>query len=102
MDISWFQQDGPTWHRAIETIDLLNGQFGDTVISRNGFLWAYVEFMFYADKPTTLETLEVNINRVINEARSEVFQKVVYNWTDQMRFVTISRGGYVPRIIFKT
>ena len=58
--------------------------------------------MVYADKPTSLKALEVNINRPINEIRPKLLEKVVKNWTDQMRFVTISRGGHIPEIIFKT
>ena len=48
--------------------------------------------MVYADKPTTLEAFEDNINQVIDEIRPEISEKVIKNWTDRMRFVTISRG----------
>ena len=58
--------------------------------------------MVYADKPITLEALEVNINRAINEIRPEILEKVDKNWTDQMRFSTISHGDHVPEIIFET
>ena len=58
--------------------------------------------MVYADKPTTLKALEANINRAINEIRPEILDKVVKNWTDRMRLVTISHGGHMPEIIFKT
>ena len=57
--------------------------------------------MVYVDKPTTLEALEVNINWAINEIRPEILENVVKNWTDRIRFVTISRGGHMPEIIFK-
>ena len=58
--------------------------------------------MVYADKSTTLEALEVNINRGINEIIPEILEKMVKNWTDQMSFVTINRGGHMPEIISKT
>ena len=58
--------------------------------------------MVYADKPTTLEALEVNINRAINEIMLEILEKVDKNWTDWIRFVTISHGGHMPEIIFKS
>ena len=93
-------------------------QFSDNVISINGpvnwpprscdltpqdyFFWGYVESMVYADKPTTMVALKVNINRAINEIRPEMLEKVTKNWTDRMRFETISRGGHMPKIIFKT
>ena len=66
------------------------------------FLWESVKSMVYADIPTTLKALEVYINLVINEIRPEIFEKVVKNWTNQMRFVTTSLGGHMPEIIFKT
>ena len=82
---SWFQQNGATYHTVIETINLLKGQFEDNVISTNGsvnwplrscdltpsdyFLWGNAISMVYVDKQTTLEALEVNINRVVNERR---------------------------------
>ena len=57
--------------------------------------------MIYADKPTTLEALKVNIDWPINGISPEIFWKVVKNWTDSMRFVTSSRGGHMPEIILK-
>ena len=58
--------------------------------------------MVNADKPTILETMEVNINRAINEIRPVILEKVVKSWTDRMRFVTISHGGPILEITFKT
>ena len=58
--------------------------------------------MVYADKPTTLEALEFNINGAINVIRPDILEKVVKNQTDQMRFLTISRGGHMLEIILKT
>ena len=96
----------------------LKGQFGDNFISRNGpvnwpliscdltttdyFLWGYVRSMVYADKPTTLETLDININRDIDEVRPEILEKVIQNWTDRMRFVRISCGNHMPEISYET
>ena len=34
--IVWFQQDGATCHTANETINLLEGNFGERIISRHG------------------------------------------------------------------
>ena len=61
------------------------------VISRNGpvdwpprscdltppdyFCSVYIKSMVYADKPTTLEALEVNINRAINEIDQNYWKK---------------------------
>ena len=57
--------------------------------------------MAYADKPTILEALEVDINRAIIEIRPEILKKVVKNWTGRMRFVMIIRGGHMLEIIFQ-
>ena len=65
-------------------------------------LWGYIKSMVYADKPTTLEALKVNISRAINKISPEILEKVVKNWTDRMRFVTISRGSHMLEINFKT
>ncbi|GFV32320.1 hypothetical protein TNCV_1676061 [Trichonephila clavipes] len=81
----WFQQDGATCHTARATIDLLKDTFGDRLISRFGpvnwpprscdltpieyFLWGYVKSLVYADKPQTLDHLEDNIRRVIDDIR---------------------------------
>ena len=54
------------------------------------------------NKPTTLKSLEVNINRAIDEIRPEILEKVVKNWTVGCASVTISRGGHMPAIIFQT
>lgn len=113
----WFQQDGATCHTARETINLLRQTFGNQIISRNGpvnwpprscdltpldyFLWGYVKSLVYADKPTTIGDLEVNIRRVIAEIRPAMLEKVVQNWTDRMAFIRRSRGGHMPEIVFK-
>ncbi|GFT95430.1 putative transposable element [Trichonephila clavipes] len=93
----WFQQDGATCHTARATIDLLKDTFGDRLISRFGpvnwpprscdltplyyFLWGYVKSLVYADKPQTLDHLEVNIRRVIADIRPQMLEKVIENWT---------------------
>ena len=58
--------------------------------------------MVYADKPTTLEALKVDISRTINEIKPEILEKGVKNWAAWMRFVTIIGGGHMPEIIFKS
>ncbi|GFW06709.1 DUF4817 domain-containing protein [Trichonephila clavipes] len=93
----WFQQDGATCHTARATIDLLKDTFGDHLISRFGpvnwpprscdltpldyFLWGYVKSWVYADKPQTLDHLEDNIRRVIDDIRPQMLEKVIENWT---------------------
>ena len=116
-DEMWMQQDGATCHTANETIELLQTRFGDKLISRNGlvnwpprscdltpldyFLWGYAKSLVYANNPATLEALEANIVRVIQDIRPPLLEKVTQNWSDRMLFVRNSRGGHMPQIIFK-
>ncbi|GFT96028.1 uncharacterized protein TNCV_313141 [Trichonephila clavipes] len=113
----WFQQDGATCHTARATIDLLEDTFGDRLISRFGpvnwplrscdltppdyFLWGYVKSLVYADTPQTLDHLEDNICRVIDDIRPQMLEKVIENWTSRLDYIRASRGSPMPEIIFK-
>ncbi|GFW01127.1 uncharacterized protein TNCV_1763651 [Trichonephila clavipes] len=113
----WFQQDGATCHTARATIVLLKDTFGDRLISRFGpvnwpprscdltpldyFLWGYVNSLFYADKPQTLDHLEDNIRRVIANRRPQMLGKVIENWTSRLDYIRASHGSHMPEIIFK-
>ncbi|GFU21553.1 uncharacterized protein TNCV_3827541 [Trichonephila clavipes] len=113
----WFQQDGATCHTARATIDLLKDTFGDCLISRFGpvnwpprscdltpldyFLWGYVKSLVYADKPQTLDHLEDNIRRVIDDIRPQMLEKVIENWTSRLDYIRASRGSPMPEILFK-
>ncbi|GFS60077.1 hypothetical protein TNCV_2832971 [Trichonephila clavipes] len=79
----WFQQDGSTCHTARATIDLLNHS------------------LVYADKPQTLDPLEDNIRRVIDDIRPQMLEKVIENWTSRLDYIRASRGSPMPEIIFK-
>ncbi|GFW84661.1 DUF4817 domain-containing protein [Trichonephila clavipes] len=94
-DELWFQQYGATCHTARATIDLLKDTFSDRLISRFGpvnwtprscdltpldhFLKSYVKSLVYADKPQTLDHLEVNIRCVIADIRPQMLEKVIEN-----------------------
>ncbi|GFV87106.1 DNA-directed RNA polymerase subunit [Trichonephila clavipes] len=113
----WFQQDGATCHTARALIDLLKYTFGDRLISRFGpvnwpprfcdltpldyFLWGYLKSLVYADKPQTLDHLEDNIRRVINDIRPQMLEKVIENWTSRLDYIRASRGSPMPEIILK-
>ena len=113
----WFQQDGSTCHTARATINLLKETFGERIISRFGpvnwpprlcdltpldyFLWGYVKSLVYANKPLTINDLEDNIRRVIIDTRPQMLEKVIANWTSRLDYIRASRGGHMPKIIFK-
>ncbi|GFW73465.1 putative DD41D transposase [Trichonephila clavipes] len=102
---------------ARATIDLLKDTFGDRIISRFGpvnwpplacdltplhyFLSGYVKSLVYADTPQTLDHLEDNIRLVIADIRSQMFEKVIENWTSRLDYIRASRGSHMPEIIFK-
>ena len=66
-------------HAEGEIIDLLEQNFHEQIISRNGplnwslrscdlttldyFLWGYVKSLFYFDRPQSIDALESNISR---------------------------------------
>jgi len=117
LDDICFQQDGATCHTVHETMALLREQFGEQLISRFGpvnwppkscnitpldfFLWGYVKSKVYVGKPATIEELEANITRVINQIPLEMLERVIQNWNFRMDHVSHSYGQYLKKIIFK-
>lgn len=112
----WFQQDGATCHTARDTISLLKGKFNEKIISRNGpvnwparscdltpldyFLWGYLKSQVYANKPTTLEALRVNIETAIANIRADLCEKVMENWVQRIHSCKRFRGGHLNDVVF--
>ena len=96
----WFQQDGATSQTARITTDLLKGEFGERVFSRNGpvewpprscnlmplefFLWGYIKSLVYANKPATLDDLKDNIQREIANVPVVVVISPISNYIHKM------------------
>lgn len=113
----WFQQDGAIPHTSNASIEKVREMFDGRILSKKGnvdwpprscdltpldfFLWGHVKALVYEDKPTTLDHLESNIERVIGEIQPIVLERVTKNWTDRLAYVKRSRGGHMPEIIFK-
>ncbi|GFV83179.1 hypothetical protein TNCV_1899061 [Trichonephila clavipes] len=57
--------------------------------------------LVYEDKPQTLDHLEDNIRRVIDDIRPQMLEKVIENWTSSLDYIRASRGSHMPEIIFK-
>ena len=111
MNDMWFQQDGATSHTARITIDLLKGEFGERVISRNGpvkwpprscdltpldfFLRDHIKSLVYANKPATLDDLKDNIQRGISNVPVEMCARVVENWVQRIDLCKRARGGHM-------
>ena len=118
MEDVWFQQDGATSHTANVTINLLETNFGERVISRNGpvgwpprscdltpldyFLWGYVKSMGYANKVATIDALRMNIDREIAAASAVVSLKIVNKWVQNLDFCRRARVGHAKEIEFHT
>lgn len=118
LDDMWFQQDGATCHTAHETIDLLEEQFPDRIISRNSdvnwpprscdltpcdfFLWGFVKSQVYANKPQTIPELKAEIQRVIGEIEPQLCENVIENFMKRTRVCRLSHGGHMPDILFHT
>lgn len=118
MDITnmWFQQDGATSHTAHVTMDLLQQQFGQRVISRNGpvdwpprscdltpldfFLWGHIKSLVYANQPTTINELRDNIIREIRNVPVELCARVAENFVQRIHRCKSSRGGHMAEIEF--
>ena len=112
----WFQQDGATSHIARLTIDLLKGEFGERVISRNDpvewpsrschltpldfFLWGHIKSLVYANKPGTLDDLKDNIQREIVNVPVEICARVVENCVQRIDRCKRARGGHMIDIEF--
>jgi hypothetical protein len=96
MEGMWFQQDGAPCHTASETMELLREKFLGLVISRNGdqnwpprlcdlsacdfFLWGFVKFRVYANKPQTIRELKAGIGRVSGEIVPQLCENVIENF----------------------
>lgn len=88
----WFQQDDAT---AKETLILFISPFFEKSFSSNAivnwpwwscqflpaeyFLWGFLPFKVYANKPTTLESLEFYIRWAINEIRRLILEMATRN-----------------------
>jgi len=116
MEGMWFQQDGAICHTACETMELLREKFPDHVISRNGdrnwpprscdlslcdfFLWGFMKFRVYANKPQTIPELKAEIGCVIGEIEPKLCGNVIENFVIRGKVCQRSRGGHLSDIVF--
>jgi len=100
------------------TMDILHERFEVMVIWRGGnvnwpprscdlmpldfFLWSYLKSQVYTNKPQTIDALKVNITNAIQQIQLDLCEKVIENWTAQIRFTKRSRGGHLSDVIFHT
>jgi len=66
------------------------------------FLWGYLKSQVYTNKPQTIDALKVNITNAIQQIQPDLCEKVIENWTAQIRVTKRSRGGHLSDVIFHT
>uniref|UniRef100_A0A0K8W0U7 Uncharacterized protein n=1 Tax=Bactrocera latifrons TaxID=174628 RepID=A0A0K8W0U7_BACLA len=107
---------GSNWTAPQITIDLLETQFGERVISQydpvncrlaaglcdltqmDYFLWGYIKLMVYANKPETIDELHTNIECVIAALSADLPLKTVENWAQRLDLCKRARNGHVKEI----
>ena len=65
------------------------------------YLWGYVKYKCFVDKPATNEALEANITEAISEIPTEVLERVIQNWCLRMDKLKRSCGQHLKGVIFK-
>lgn len=60
-------------------------------------MWGYVEAHVYADEPTSIGSLEDNIEKIIREIPTVRLEKVCQNWTKQMNHLSRSLCQHFAR-----
>lgn len=112
----WFQQDGATAHTARDTLTLLQGIFGNQIISRSCeiqwpprspdltapdfFLWGYLKEKVYANKPNNIEELKANIEAEIRAISPQMLQTVMENVLKRAEECEAANGAHLENIIF--
>ena len=64
-------------------------------------MWGYLKSLVYANKPQTIDALEINIERAIGDIRADLCEKVCKNWAHRMQILKASRGAHMKEILFK-
>ncbi|XP_055308971.1 uncharacterized protein LOC129572881 [Sitodiplosis mosellana] len=120
MDLSdiWFQQDGARPHTTPETLAVIEERFPNRIISQKAevewpprscdltpldyFLWGYVKDKVYANKPSTIAELKIEIRRVIATVNVPLLESVIENLGKRLKVCEKSRGGHLHDILFHT
>ena len=97
-------------HTAETTLDVLRPVFEDRIISRRAeVVWPLRScdltpldyYLWSAEEPETIDTLEDNIREAIGEIQLHTIDNVPKNWTDHVGYwPSSSRGSLLNEIIF--
>ena len=64
------------------------------------YLWGAVKDKCYAEKPETIDALNVNIREAIGELQLHTIDNLFKNWTVRVGYCMASRGSHLNEIIF--
>ena len=112
----WFQQDGATCRTANETMNELQGMFGNNIISRRGaltwpprlpdlnttdlYIWGYLKERVYINRPETLEDFKDNTRREIRAISPAMLRFLMNNSLVRARSCIAVEGQHVIDITF--
>jgi len=100
---TWFQQDGATAHTSSASIAVLREHFPERLISIRGklewparspdlstcnfFLWGFLKFRVYMNRPRTLQDLKTNIQKEITNITPAMLTRVTTNARNRLNNV---------------
>ena len=92
LSVGYFQQDGATSHTSHVRMAEIQSFFGDRVISKglrprrspdltspDYFLWRYLKWRVYRNKPRTTDALRANITEEIQAVTADVLARTFQN-----------------------
>jgi hypothetical protein len=117
----WFQQDGATAHTSRASMAVLREHFPERLISIRGdlewparspdltpcdffffFLWGFLKFRVYVNRPRTLQDLKANIRAEIANIPAAMLVRVMTNATNRLIQCMDNGGRHLRDMIFKT
>ena len=107
----WWQQDGATVHVSGSNMRYLDRQFQERVLSRNPIrgldwparspdlnpldfcLWGYLKSKVYRPRPATLDELEANIRREVEDLDPDMMRRAILDMRNRAQLCAAKNGG---------
>lgn len=111
-----WQQDGAPAHSVLAVTEYLNAHY-DTWIGRNGtilwppnspdltpcdtFLWGYLKYKVYIDRPENIEGIQMKIEEEINllNNKPEILRKTLENLKKRYQLCVAVNGGHFEHLL---
>ena len=113
-NVQWFQQDGATPHTANITLEWLDEQFSDRLISRRRdtewsphspdlsppdfYLWGLLKDRVYQNNPKTIAELKLAITQNICAIKREECARVIDNFARRLQECLRRNGGHLEHV----